>query len=115
MSSRLLVVVGSGPGVGATTAALFASHGFDRVALLARSAAKLQVDAETVAQASISTAAQIKTYPVDVADATALQKTLQVVEAELGTPEVVLFNAARVVPSTIGQTSWEDILYDFKV
>ena len=113
MTSKLLVVVGSGPGIGVATASLFASQGFTAIALLSRNAERLKTDAESVSKSSGN--AKIQTYAVDVGDHKALNQTLNQVEQELGSPEVVFFNAARVGPSTIGEESPEAVIEDFKV
>lgn len=114
MSSKLIVVLGSGPGIGSQTAAYFAAHGgFNKVALLARNAERLSEDAAVVKKASSSV--HVATYPVDFSDTSALQSTLQKVESELGKPEVVLFNAARIVPTKIGEESADNVVQDFKV
>lgn len=112
MTNRLLVILGAGPGVGMATALHFASKGFD-VALLSRSIERLAKDVATVQEASPNVRAQA--FTVDVGDPVALKKALEKVEVELGVPEVVYYNAARVRPSKIGETSPEYILDDFKV
>jgi len=113
MSDRLIVVLGSGPGIGSQTAAHFAAQGFNRVALLSRNKQRLPEDAATIKKASSS--ARVETYAVDLAEIDELKKTLKQVETDLGKPEVVLFNAARVGPSKIGEESVESVLQDFKV
>jgi len=52
MSDRLIVVLGSGPGIGSQTAAHFAAQGFNRVALLSRNKQRLPEDAATIKNAS---------------------------------------------------------------
>lgn len=113
MSNKLIVVLGSGPGIGSQTAAYFASQGFNTVALLSRNAQRLSDDVASVKKASSSV--RVETYAVDLANTEALQSTLKKVESELGKPEVVLFNAARVAPSKIGEEAPENVVQDFKV
>lgn len=112
MTNRLLVILGAGPGIGLATAIHFASKGFD-VALLSRNTERLGKDVATVQKASPDV--RVQAFTVDVGDHVALKKTLENVEAELGVPEVVYYNAARVRPSKIGETSTEYIMDDFKV
>jgi NAD(P)-dependent dehydrogenase (short-subunit alcohol dehydrogenase family) len=112
MVNKVIVVLGSGPGIGVATGSLFASKGFD-VALLSRNAQRLQQDVIKVEKAGSNTTVQA--YPVDISDHVALPTTLNKVEADLGPPEVVFFNAARVQPSKIGETTPEYLLEDFKV
>lgn len=114
--TKTLVVIGSGPGIGRHTASEFASRGFERVALVSRNAERLQQDASYVSSGrNVSKDLKVKTYSADVSDPEALQKTLKQVETDLGPPEVVLFNAARVEPSPLLETGYERVLEDFKV
>ncbi|OCT49075.1 short-chain alcohol dehydrogenase [Cladophialophora carrionii] len=111
--TKLLVLVGTGPGIGLSTATLFASKGFD-VALLSRNAARLEEDAQKVGAAGQGKV-KVMSFPVDVSDHVGLKKTLGEVEQHMGKPEVVVFNAARIAQTVIGETSEEDLIGDFKV
>ena len=112
-ANKVLVLIGSGPGIGVTTAALFASKGFD-VALLARNADRLKTEAQAVKDAS-NGKTKVETFSVDVADHNALKSTLEKVASSVGPPEVVVFNAARVGPSEFGSFTAEELLQDFKI
>lgn len=112
MTNKLLVILGAGPGLGLATALEFASKGFD-IALLSRNSQRLESDVAAVQKSSPNV--KVQAFTVDVGDHVALKNTLQKVETEMGIPEVVYFNAARVQPSRIGDTSPEYILEDFKV
>jgi NAD(P)-dependent dehydrogenase (short-subunit alcohol dehydrogenase family) len=117
-SNRLIVILGSGPGIGVGVASYFASQGFNHVALLSRNAERLAVDAESVHSAvkeAGAAEATIKTYPVDLADSPALLKVLQTLEAELGVPEVVVYNASLVSGSRFFAIGEEDIEAGLKV
>lgn len=111
-SNKLLVLIGSGPGIGVATASLFASKGFN-VALLSRNATRLNEDVESVKAASGGNT-KIEAFPVDVADHVALKKSLDKVASSMGQPEIVVFNAARVGPSEFGKFTAEELLEDFK-
>ncbi|KIV87125.1 hypothetical protein PV11_02693 [Exophiala sideris] len=111
MVNRLIVVLGSGPGLGVATGSKFAAQGFD-VALLARNAERLQEDVKTVQQSASNV--KVHPYTVDISDHVALSETLKKVEADLGAPEIVFFNAARVGSSKIGETPPDHLLEDFK-
>ena len=113
MAKGSFVVLGSGPGIGVSTATLFATKKFTSVALLARNAQRLESDASAVLEKNPFAIA--KTYSVDISDAAALKSTLERVAEDVGPPEVVLFNAARIEPSTIGEEPPETVLNDFKV
>jgi short-subunit dehydrogenase len=112
-SNKLLVLIGSGPGIGVATASLFASKGFN-IALLSRNAERLKQDVQTV-QSAASNKVKVESFPVDVADHTALKTTLDKVADSLGPPEIVIYNAARVGPSQFGEFTAEELLQDFKV
>ena len=111
-SKKVAVILGSGPGIGAATGSLFASNSFD-VALLSRNAERLDQDVARVRKANSDV--KVQAYPVDLGDHDALALALGKVETDLGPPEVVYYNAARVAPSKIGQTGPEFVLEDFKV
>jgi hypothetical protein len=49
--TRTLVVLGSRPGIGVSIASLWAKHGFEKVALLARDPARLQNDSKSLSEA----------------------------------------------------------------
>lgn len=112
--SKLLIMLGSGPGIGVGVSKLFASRGFDKIALLSRNAERLQNDAASVKKAA-NPGAEVKTYPVDLADTKAIEKVLAQIEKELGTPEVVVYNASHLTKSKLGEYSEEEVETDLKV
>jgi hypothetical protein len=77
----------------------------------ARRQAQLAVDAEVVREAD---KAQVSTLAVDLADAVLLKADLHNI-SQLGTLGAVFFNAARVQPSRVLQTSAEDLRLDYEV
>ena len=113
MASGPIFIVGSGPMIGSHVARLFATRGFAKVALFSRSASNLSQDAAFVTSGAPSVS--VKTYPADVTDHTALAAALEKAVSDLGAPEVVVYNAARIKRGTIGQYSPDDILEDFKI
>lgn len=115
-SEPLYVVIGSGPGIGRSTAALFASKGFGRVCLLARSQAKLDDDEKAVKAAAKAAGKEVKvtTHSIDITNLSALKQELRALEDE-GHLECVHFNAARVEPSKLLEAPVEDIEQDFAV
>lgn len=115
MSPYSLIVIGSGPGIGAHVARQFARQGFSKVALVARNPEQLEKDRASVENAVGSANVTVKTYSVDIADLPELTKTLNKIGDELGPPEVVFFNAARVNLSTLLEVDEEEMIYDFKV
>ena len=115
MSPYSLIVIGSGPGIGAHVARQFAKQGFSKIALVARNPAQLEKDRASVEDAVRGANAIVKTYSVDIADLPELTKTLDKIGDELGPPEVVFFNAARVKLSKLLDVDEDEMIYDFKV
>ncbi|KAL7943423.1 NAD(P)-binding protein [Trichoderma barbatum] len=117
MSSRsdnAIVVIGSGPGIGTNTAAVFAAKKFNKVALVARNPAQLEKDAATVTSAANGNVT-VKTYSTDVIDPAKFTETLKRISQDLGTVEVVLYNAAIVAESRHIEVSDEELIRDFKI
>ncbi len=85
MADRVAVIVGAGSGLSAALARRFAEEGY-RIALAAR-------DTEKLANLAAKTGAE--TYRCDVSVATDVDKLFADVAADLGTPEVAIFNASR--------------------
>ena len=114
-SEKLIVILGSGPGIGVAVASHFASQSFGRVALISRNAERLKEDAETVKADSGKKDLQVKVYAVDVGNVLALEKTLRQVAHDLGPPEVVVYNAARLRQSKFGDVPAKELTEDFQV
>lgn len=108
-----LFVVGSGPLIGAHTARLFARNSFTHIALISRSQSKLDKDANFVR--SPASSVKVLTYTADVTSQSELTNALNRAITDLGPPEVVLYNAARINHSRFGTYPPEEIVYDFKV
>ena len=85
MADKVAVIVGAGSGLSAALARRFAKEGF-RIALAARDTAKL---------AALADETGAKTYICDVSQAADVDKLFDAVQADLGTPDVAIFNAAR--------------------
>jgi NAD(P)-dependent dehydrogenase (short-subunit alcohol dehydrogenase family) len=123
-SSRLIIVLGSGPGIGVHVAAHFASHTFDKVALISRNAERLNEDSESVRKAVEAAKAssnitsyslEISTYATDLAVTSQIEETLNKIVKTLGKPEVVLYNAAMLVKSGLFEYSEADLELGWKV
>ena len=84
MSNPIAVVTGVGPGTGAAIVRRFSRGGY-AVAMLARSRDRLIALEREIEGA--------RAYPCDVTDEAALQRTLDAVSAEQGTPKVLVHNA----------------------
>jgi NAD(P)-dependent dehydrogenase (short-subunit alcohol dehydrogenase family) len=114
MSSKTLLIIGSGPGISRSVASLFASKRFKNVGLIARRAESLAAEKAALEEA-VGGNVKVGTYAVDITDAEGLEEALDQAEAELGKPEVVFFNAARVIPSAFFEHDVKEIEYDLKV
>lgn len=115
--NSVLVVIGSGPGIGLATAIHFASHGFRKVALVSRNAERLQKDREAVIHAvnqASNKEIEVKTWSTDITVTSELKKTLSEVQ-EMGDVKCVHFNAARVSPSAFFEFDEETLGNDFAV
>lgn len=111
---RTLFTIGSGPGIGRAVTNIFASRRYNHVALIARNEKQLALE-RSVIEESVGPKVKVKTYALDVVDSDALIKALEDAEAELGKPECIFYNAARVLPSELLTHDVKDLEYDFKV
>lgn len=114
-SNRLIVVFGSGPGIGVGVASLFAERGFNKVALLSRNAERLQEDVASVKEGAKGKSVDVRAYPADLADPEGLKSVLARVESDFGKPEVVVYNASHLTKSALGEYSWEQVEIDLRV
>ena len=101
--------------IGSHVARLFASKSFSNVVLFSRSESNLSRDCTSVVSDATSASASTRGYAVDVTDSVALKKALEKAVSDVGVPEVVVYNAARINYGMFGQYSTEDILEDFKI
>ncbi|PTB66203.1 NAD(P)-binding protein [Trichoderma citrinoviride] len=113
-SDNAVVIIGSGPGIGTNTAAVFAANKFNKVALVARNPTQLDKDAESVKSAANDNIT-VKTYSTDVVDPGRFTSTLKQISQDLGTIEVVLYNAAIVSKSHHLQVTDDELIRDFKL
>lgn len=115
MASNGLLVIGSGPGIGATTASLFTQKSFSKVALISRDKTRLCKDRDTILKAAnfADKTVEIEVWSVDITNTKAFTTVLKETE-KFATFNCVLFNAARVEPSDLLTFPEEEILKDFK-
>lgn len=92
------VILGAGPGVGRSVALRFAREGLP-IALVARGAATLERVAEEVTQLGVPALS----LTADCSDEVALGSALHTVQDQLGTPDVVVYNAAIIQSDTVDQ------------
>ncbi|KAK4185420.1 hypothetical protein QBC35DRAFT_389571 [Podospora australis] len=115
MSEKTILVLGAGSGIGRSVATLFASKRFSNVVLIARRAEQLEVEKKALEEAIGAGKVNVKTYALDLTKSEDLLKALDDADATFGKPEVVFYNAARVLPSAFFEHSVEDIEYDLKI
>ena len=108
-----IFIVGSGPMIGSHVARLFATHGFTKIALFARSPSNLSHSASFITSAAPT--ATIRTYPADVTDQIALISALESAVAEIGVPDVLVYNAARIKYGSFGEYGTDDMLVDYQI
>ena len=92
-------VVGVGPGNGAAFARRFAAEGY-AVALLARST---ELTSGLANELSVARA-----YACDVGDLTAVERTFALIESDLGSVDVLVYNAGKGVWGSAEEVTFED-------
>eukprot|EP01119_Soliformovum_irregulare_P013607 TRINITY_DN3641_c0_g1_i1.p1 TRINITY_DN3641_c0_g1~~TRINITY_DN3641_c0_g1_i1.p1 ORF type:complete len:217 (-),score=63.79 TRINITY_DN3641_c0_g1_i1:49-699(-) len=106
--SKVAVVIGAGPGIGLAVAERFAREGFS-IGLISRSEEKLKEYAKNF-QSKVAVA------PVDVSDESSLRAGLASIEKELGSIDVLVFNAASFNGRGKGlNTTADELVDEFKV
>jgi len=114
MPDKTILVLGAGPGIGRCVTSLFASKRYNNVVLVARRAENLEVEKKAIEEA-VNGRVNVKTYAVDTTKTEDLLTALDDADAAFGKPEVVFYNAARVLPSPFFIHPVEDIEYDLKI
>ena len=110
MATKIIVITGSGRGIGDKTVRAFAIAGAAHVALIGRTSSTLFQSKATVAAEFPS--AQISTYTADVADQAAIRK---IVEA-IGACDVLILNVKLGGESgPIGQANPDDWWHVFEI
>jgi NAD(P)-dependent dehydrogenase (short-subunit alcohol dehydrogenase family) len=90
MTTGVCIIVGSGEGLGRSLAAAFARHGCD-IALVSRTeqGSRSALDAARAARPE----AKVAFYAADALRPEVLQQTCERIQAELGEPDVLIYNA----------------------
>lgn len=96
---RTALVVGAGPGLGAALARRFAREGL-QVGVAARDAARLS---------ALATETRGVAFAADVADPLAVAALFDAVDAELGPPDVVVFNPSARLRGPFVELAGEDV------
>jgi short-subunit dehydrogenase len=115
-SPQTLVLIGSGPMIGVSSASLFATRKFSNVALISRDLTRLEQDRDSVLSAARAAGknVNVRIFATDIKNTPVFEKVLKEVE-KMGRISIVVFNAARVGPSEMFKFPEEEIVEDFKV
>lgn len=108
--SKVAVVLGVGPGLGAAVAHRFASEGF-ALGLMARSEEKLTAIQKEIEKGG-GTALSI---PADATDPTSVSSAFRKVMQQLGPPEVFVYNAGAFQMGGILEITPEQFEYNWKI
>lgn len=109
MMTDLCVIVGMGEGNGMAIARRFAQAGFT-IAMLARNEQKLQGYQATLQAEGITS----HYFLADAGDEAALTTALTSLQNQLGTPAVLIYNAAVPRMENILQTTYDTLVNDFR-
>ncbi|GIZ41725.1 hypothetical protein CKM354_000502100 [Cercospora kikuchii] len=112
----ILVVLGSGPGIGLTTAKHFAKKHFSKVVLLSRNSERLEKEKREVEAVAKEAGkdVQVTTISVDLANFDQLREAFASIE-KLGEVSTVFFNAARISQSEPLRAPVEELIEDFHI
>jgi len=104
--AQIAVVIGAGPGLGASVAARFAREGFS-VGVVARKQETLAPAVERIGPAA-------RAYAADTTDPAAVAKLFASVRADLGPPDVLVYNAGAFQMAGIVELSPDDFTSAWK-
>ena len=105
------VIVGAGPGIGQALGMAFAREGMD-VALISRRPERLITLTTEIAW---KTGRQVRTYAADAGESGSLLAALSAAQSDLGTPRVLIYNAASVHKSRPLALDVESLMHELRV
>ncbi|WP_307475256.1 SDR family NAD(P)-dependent oxidoreductase [Paenibacillus harenae] len=106
----LLVIVGSGPGVSAGIAKKFGSNGF-RVVLISRTKSSLERSLEDLRKIPIESHG----ISADASEPDSLKAAFKQIKDNYGATDVLVYNAAHIVPGDPLSLTEQQLIEDFKV
>lgn len=95
--NEIAIIVGAGPGLGSALARKFAQHGM-RVAVARR-------NVDSLAPLAAALGARLRSYACDATNEADVSRLFAAVQADLGTPRLVVFNAGAFVRKGLLETS----------
>jgi NAD(P)-dependent dehydrogenase (short-subunit alcohol dehydrogenase family) len=113
-NTRSIVMLGSGPGIGVSVASHFAAQGFQKIALVSRNESRLEGE-DKAAVLKAAPNAEVKTYAFDLSKYAELPELLSKIEKDSGVPEVIVFNAAHLTKSPVGEYTADEVAFDLQV
>lgn len=114
-SHGALLVVGSGPGIGVNVAMVFAEQGFNKIVLMSRNSERLENEVTEVKNAAPNV--EVVASTIDLASKKSVTQGLEQAEKHLQSVklECVLFNAARIGPSSLMDFTPEEVENDMHI
>lgn len=106
---KLFVIVGMGDGIGLAVSRRFASKGF-AIAMIARNAAKLQGFKDTLNAEGY----EAHSFIADAGDGASLNAAIAAIQAQLGSPNVLVYNVAIPSMNNVLSETVESLTNDFK-
>lgn len=104
MARRLALITGASAGIGAASARIYASHGYD-VALTARRADRLE---GLAAEIKLRSGVEAYAIPADLAEPTGVDTVLTAIADQGRVVDALVNNAGYGLPGTYATTSWAD-------
>lgn len=104
MARRLALITGASAGIGAASARIYASHGYD-VALAARRADRLE---GLAAEIKLRSGVEAYAIPADLAEPTGVDTVLAAVAEQGRVVDALVNNAGYGLPGTYDSTTWAD-------
>ncbi len=109
--SEVALVIGAGPGLGASLARTFGNAGM-RIAIASRDASNAQTLA---AQVSDATRSEVRGYACDATSETAVDELLGQVSNELSPPNLVVYNASGFLMKSILNLEVDELVREWNV
>jgi short-subunit dehydrogenase len=110
MSQKVCAIVGFGTGVSMGVARAFRKEGYN-LALVARNPSKLAENARSLNVEGVI----VKSFPADAGDEASVIQAFTNIRAELGDPEVLIYNAAGFAPGKPTSLTAQGMVSDFQV